>query len=226
MRIVSRTENSVVTGATGLRSRTFGAVGALLICSVFALGLASPANADTFVYTYQGNPFTNLINGYVCSPGPCELSGSFTVSTQLFANLSNTTVTPESWSFTDGNGFSLDSCGVTCAISVTGIATDSVGDIAAWTVEALGCFAHCYLETDSIGISGDVSFPGSFVGDPEAFNAGTPGTWTCEDIGAGPNGQASPCSPAPPAPTPDPSVLYLLSVGLLSLGAVRRKRLA
>ncbi len=215
----------MVSGANGRRARTLGLVGALLICSVLALALASPASADTFVYTYQGLPFNNLINGYVCSPGPCEISGSFSVSTQLSADLSDATVTPDGYSFNDGNGFSLSSCApmVLCSgITVTGIDTDAAGDITAWDVAVLGCFGHCYLETDSIGFSGDISFPGPLAGDPEGFNAGTPGTWMCEDVG--PTGSESPCPVA--MPTPEPSGLYLLGAGLLSLGAVRRKRLA
>lgn len=221
---ISTTGRGITTGASSRRARPLGAVGALLMCCVFALALASPATADTFVYTYQGFPFNNLIDGYVCSPGPCEISGSFTVSTQLSADLSDSTVTPDSYSFTDGNGFTLDSsCGVTCAISVTGIGTDAVGDITAWNVDVFGCSALCYLETDSIGFSGDVSFPDP-MGGPEGFNAGTPGTWTCEDMG--PTGSQSPCPVAPPASTPEPSGLYLLGAGLLSLGAVCRKRLA
>jgi hypothetical protein len=225
MGAISTTGRSATTGTAGRRARTLGAVGVLLISSVFALGLASPAKADTFVYTYQGLPFNNLIDGYVCSPGPCEISGSFSVSSQLLADLSDAAVTPGSWTFTDGNGFTLDSsCGVTCAISVTGIDTDAAGDITAWDVAVFGCFGHCYLETDSIGFSGDISFPGPLAGGPEGFNAGTPGTWTCEDMG--PTGTESPCPVAPPPSTPEPSGLYLLGTGLLSLGATRRKRLA
>jgi|HubBroStandDraft_1064217.scaffolds.fasta_scaffold00512_8 hypothetical protein len=227
MGAISTTGRIITTGATGRPARTLGAVGALLVCSVLALGLASPASADTFVYTYQGLPFNNVINGYVCSPGPCEISGSFTVSTQLSAGLSDATVTPGGYSFNDGNGFSLSSCApmVLCSgITVTGIDTDAAGDITAWDVAVLGCFGHCYLETDSIGFSGDISFPGPLVGGPEGFNAGTPGTWTCEDMG--PTGSESPCPVAPPPSTPEPSCLYLLGAGLLSLGAVGRKRLA
>jgi len=227
MGAISTTGRSKTTGATGKRARTLGFVGGSLIFSVLALGLASPASADTFVYTYQGLPFNNLINGYVCSPGPCEISGSFSVSTQLSAGLSDATVTPDSYSFQDGNGFSLSSCPpkFSCSgITVTGIDTDAVGDITAWDVSVIGCFGHCYLETDSIGFSGDVSFPGPLAGGPEGFNAGTPGTWTCEDMG--PTGSESPCPVAPPASTPEPSGLYLLAAGLLSLGTMRRKRLA
>ncbi len=222
MGAISTTGRSITTGATGRRARTLGTVGALLVCAIFALGLASPANADTFVYTYQGLPFNNLIGGYVCSPGPCEISGSFSVSTQLSAGLSDAAVTPDSYSFKDGNGFNLNSsCGVTCAISVTEIGTDAVGDITAWNVDVFGCSALCYLETDSLGFSGDVSFPDP-MGGPEGFNAGTPGTWTCEDMG--PTGSESPCPVA--MPTPEPSGLYLLGAGLLCLVAVGRKRLA
>lgn len=217
----------MATGTTGGRARALGLIAGLVVCSVFALGLASTANADTFVYSYQGLPFNNRINGYVCSPGPCEISGSFTVAAQLFADLSDASVTPDSYSFTDGNGFSLSSCApmVSCSgITVTGIDTDAMGNMTAWYVSVIGCFGHCDLETDTIGMSGDVSFPGPGAGSPEAFNAGTPGTWTCEDMG--PTGSESPCPVAPAASTPEPSCLCLLGAGLLSLGAVRRKRLA
>lgn len=201
----------------------------LLFVSVGALD----AHANTFIYNYQGNPFTTHTPPYVCSPGPCELQGSFTVSAELFAGLTNATVTPTSFTFTDDNGFTLACSTIPLCIngmSVTGINTDALGNITGWDVRVLGCFAHCYMETKSTGgTSMDDSTPNdvlTITAFTQGSNTGMPGTWTCED--QGPTGGFSPCPAAPSAPTPEPSSLPIVGSGLLGLMvlAYRRKQLA
>lgn len=199
----------------------------LFVLCVLVLMLTTPASADSFIYTYQGNPLTDPQNGYACSPGPCDISGSFTVSSQLFADLTNGTATPTAWSFNDDNGLSLGSClGLCSGITVTDIDTDAAGNITSWDVELIGCFAHCTMQTESVtGTSTDISTPNNFIPVESDSNTGTPGTWTCEDITSGPNGHAIPCGAA--APAPEPSSLGLLVPGLFALaGALVRKRRA
>src|SRR5574337_838439 len=78
----------------------------LLAGILFTIGLAQLCRADT-TYTYEGNLFTTfnefvppIGTGYSCPP-ECKITGSFTV----FGPLDNVNgaVTPESYSFTDGN---------------------------------------------------------------------------------------------------------------------------
>jgi hypothetical protein len=229
MKLPSRTGRNTITGAPAASRRGFSAVGGFLLCFLLALVLAAPASADNFIYTYQGNPLTTFMNGYACSPGPCEIEGSFTVATQLSAGLNGATITPTSYSFDDDNGFVLNPCGATCAIDVTGIGTDALGNIDAWDVQVFGCFGHCIISTTGPGgSSGDTS---TEVSPPpvEATNVGTPGTWTCQDMG--PTGALSPCPVAPPVQTPESGSLFLFAAGLLALvglslvGSTRTKRL-
>lgn len=200
-------------------------VGAVLFSSILALPFASSTSADTFTYTYQGNSFTDLQNGYTCSPGPCDVQGSFTVTDQLAAGLVDATVTPIDWTFSDDNGNDWSYCGSLCitGLSVTEVNTDASGDITSWDV-AVVCFGSSPLETQSSGgTSEDRSTPGCHPLAPaaEATNSGMPGTWTCTDNG--PNGP-SPCGPAPPAP--EPSSLPLLGIGFLALAVAARRKLA
>jgi len=199
----------------------------LLVGCAFAFALAIPGIADTFTYTYQGNSFTNFSGGYNCSPGPCAIQGSFTVADQLDAGLSGATVTPESWTFNDGNGFTLDSTSLFEGISVTGIGTDAIGNITAWDVTAIGCLAHCYIATSMDGTTKDQSVLVDVL--PvfdEAYNTGMPGTWTCTEnpaISSSSTG-AIPCPAAPLAPTPEPSMTWPLGAFVAVAAVVLRRR--
>jgi PEP-CTERM motif len=72
----------------------------ILLCSLVALVFAIPAVADS-TYTYTGPNFTLCDN----LGSPCEVSnvsGSFTLASPLAANLSEDSITPESYSFANG----------------------------------------------------------------------------------------------------------------------------
>lgn len=186
----------------------------LLICGAFSLALTLPAAADEFIYTYQGNPFTTYTNGYTCSPGPCEIQATFNFGTQIAAGLVDATVTPTDWNFSDNNGLdtSFSVCVPICGLLMTGINTDSLGDITSWNL-AVGCFGSLEFTsspTRDFTVSGCHASP-IF---PMASNADSPGTWSCTDVSA--TGATSPCGPAPPAQTPEgSSSLGLLGIGLL-----------
>ena len=71
------------------------AVGALLTTSGAQFASAS------VIYTYTGPTFTQFVGTYSCAP-ICNITGSFTLSTALPANSSLATVTPLTFSFSDG----------------------------------------------------------------------------------------------------------------------------
>src|SRR5579862_6459238 len=76
-----------------------------IVMSLFIAAAASvPTFADT-IYTYTGNTLTTYYNGGgpdLFSSPPYSVTGSFDVAAPLGDNLNDQTVTPLSFSFTDG----------------------------------------------------------------------------------------------------------------------------
>ena len=198
--------------------KTFFAV-TLVVLSLFMLGTANVAMADA-TYTYTGLDFTNFYNGsyhpsIVCSP-LCNVTGSFTVSSALGDNLSNVTVSPVSYSFTDGLSTNTNT---NSTVNQFLVSTDAAGNITAWTIYTqinpshTPCSNNEYTvytsTTEDFGeISGDLC---TSPYDQYAYNhAG--GTWTSDVVATA---------------TPEPGSLALLGSGLIGLaGGVRRKFMA
>jgi hypothetical protein len=184
--------------------------GLLGLAIVYLGALALPARADT-VYTYTGNPFTTFVGGLSCPP-ECHITGEFTVVQPLAANLGNVSVSPSSFSFTDGNVTLTDaSTGYTQAPLFLFFSTDATGAITSWDVFLLTSTYHIQTDNDSSGgtlFQYDVSGFGVGSGANIAIESGNPGSWSISST-----------------TVPEPSSLLLVGTGLLCLGPLLRRRI-
>jgi hypothetical protein len=185
-----------------------------------------PAFADT-VYVYSGSAYNTFSSaGFQ----PSGLSGSFTVATSLAGNLSLASISPTSFSFTDG--FFTQTNTTLFTSSQFLISTDSLGNITAWDI-VLGrsspgspLFLHeCNPGSDvngstytmasfsSGGTSHDSSscthgddFTGQVVQVTDTASVGSAGNW--QRIEA----------------VPEPATIFLVGAGIVGVGR-RRKRI-
>ena len=176
-----------------------------LFCALLVLPF--PLLADT-VYTYTGNPFTYIYGSTFTSSD--FISGSFTLSSPLGANLAIGTVTPIAFSFSDDVDTITNTTPNTYADIAVG--TDAAGDITSW-------YIYLWNRNSNADISSDVSAStqedAADTGGPARLSTGAvwvPGTWSVTSTG-----------PAP-SPVPEPSTLSLLATGALGLiGTIRRR---
>ena len=187
---------------TGKTFALSGILRALAVCVLLAGTYAGSALADS-QYTYTGNPFTFSV-GTTC-PATCFISGSFTLSTAIGPDSTVYSITPESWSFTDGN-FTVSPSNSSLFVG-NEFSTNGSGDIDQWNFHVLGLFGWITFTSISQG-----PYMGDYTADPYfsipyyyAYNS-NPGTWAVSTV-------------------PEPSELLLLCVGLIGLVSFGRMKL-
>ncbi len=200
--------------------------GAVVLIFLAALG-AGPVSADT-IYFYTGNPFNTFFGsagpGFPCAG--CGISGSFTLAQPLAPNLSNSSFTPLSFTFTNSNN-NVAGVTLTQATAVSFVfsnfGTDSTGAIIGWRISVFGptfvspggFLGSWNFITCSNAAAASACGPGAadattLAGASPASVAvvrNQPGTWTSTTTA-----------------TPEPGTLLLLGTGLAGLLTRRRVR--
>jgi hypothetical protein len=179
-----------------------------LIAVLATVLLPLPCLADT-MYTYAGNSFTAVSGEYTTSD---SVSGEFTLASSLAANMTIATITPDSFSFTDGI-HSVTSENIGAGSGIFAISTDSAGNIDSWAIQIVfndptaivivsrnlpGVSSSPFLD---LGIDLAPNTSGSVTDDP--------GIWTASAV---------------TAPVPESSSLMLVATGIVGAAASIRRR--
>jgi hypothetical protein len=162
---------------------------AIVVAAMVNTFSAVTANADV-IYSYTGNPFTQVIPPYTTSD---FLTVTLTLSAPLADNLNLLSVSPQSFTFSDGE-FTIDNTTPGVFSPAFFLSTDSAGNISNWSisVQLASLTFDLFTTTNNLpsyvfDLSSFVSFPPSFV--PNfAINTSSPGTWVLvpgPTIGAG-----------------------------------------
>jgi hypothetical protein len=186
--------------------RLIGPVRSAVAPGVLLLAMLCTPQANAgVVYTYTGMDFFYSGGPFTTSD---SISGSFTVPTALSDDLSNVSITPESFTFSDGVYTVTD---VTAHDAFFSLTTNGVGQITDWSVD-INEIAGPLIQTlgpvsDLTDCCSDLAENASKTIDdmnPQGYN----GYWTSAD------------------PTPEPAPFALMVTGLLALALVGRKRMA
>lgn len=168
----------------------------ILLSGLAALILTVPLMADV-TYTYTGNPFQSFGGLYDSTD---FVSGSFTVSSALADSLPEGTITPNSYSFTDGVQ-TFNSTAPPPEVTIE-VGTDLTGAINSWDISFTSASGNI-LSTDSA--SSDFGEAGASLGE----NVGDPGGWVQSGSGT--------------SPVPEPGNLAFIGLGVAAIVASRRK---
>ena len=164
------------------------------LVGIFLLATAPTARAAV-TYTYTGSHLVSFFGTQACPP-VCNVTGSFTVAAPLAPNLSNSFVSAQSFSFTDGF-FTITNANATTISSspptYIEVSTDSAGVISAWTVVLTGYQGSNVYQMVAQSCQTTGPSCGLVIGD-ETFGACTPALSNCAydaTAPAAPNGSWS-----------------------------------
>jgi hypothetical protein len=170
-------------------------------------------------YTYTGNHFNTFLFGTYTSAN--YVSITLTFNTGLAANMAFQTVTPASFTISDGID-TITSSNYDPSNTLFQVSTNASGGINAWSISIVNASDSAQIRSfdtttndfdqGAYAAAGTVVTPGPLLGD--AFVTGSPGTW-------GPT--AAPPAPAPAA-TPAPTSMILALTGLAGLGLYQMSR--
>ena len=183
--------------------------------------LPIPLLASPVTYSYTGQDFSSLyVSGESQQYSTSDsIVGEFTLSAPLADDLTSfTTVTPTSFSFSDGvQTITNLSANLVAAQTYFQVETNASGAITAWsiTVTTDGGTAHDDIETvDETGFAQDdgevSSSPGVYSeGENTSSDGSSAGTWTSSAA----------------VVTPEPASLMLVATGLLGAAGLVRRRM-
>ena len=177
--------------------------GLLAVCAAVFLFNTIPCADGATTYSYTGNDFTSVTFPYTTSD---SVTGSFTLAAPLADNLTSfTTVTPQSFSFSDGVEGETTTNTSPGVGSEFAFETDATGAITKWEVVVdINSVSNFSISTlNAPGVSG-VFDQGQHGGGTESGgNTNSPGTW---------------------AAVPEASTCSMVLVGLTLVAAITRRR--